>query len=74
MHTATPTHQPAPGMWIAINCPTCNGPVHLANPGGTNGRESKAIVRCPQHGHGEWLITCRITPMIERVGYQGPAD
>jgi hypothetical protein len=72
MHLATRTHNTTPGLWMAIACPTCNGPVHTTNPGATNGREAKTIVRCPEHGHGEWLITCRITPMIERVGYQGP--
>lgn len=77
MHLATPpTHNTTPGLWMAVNCPTCDGPVHTTNTGGTNGREAKTIVRCPLHGHGEWLITCRITPINERAGagHKGPSD
>jgi|JI10StandDraft_1071094.scaffolds.fasta_scaffold1038646_1 ribosomal protein S27E len=71
MHTATATHQPTPsGFWMAVQCPSCAGPVRVTNPGCTNGRETKAIVRCDRHG--DHLITCRITPTVERAGYVGP--
>ncbi len=69
MPTATPT-QPAAGLWMATSCPNCGGPLTIINTGCTNGRETKAIARCPQHGHGEWLIYCRITPVVDRIGPQ----
>jgi len=63
---ATP-NRPAAGLWMAATCPTCGGPIHIVNPGGTNGRETKAIVRCENKHHGEWVITCRLE-QVARTG------
>ena len=55
------------GFTFTATCPTCGGPLSVANPGGTNGKETKAVVRCANPRHGDYLIYA----VIQNISSQG---